>query len=69
MRSKEERGEKYRKIFSEYSNDYLAAYYVAAAEFEMDHGYGACEWCDKALAINPRYAPAKHLRKRAEGLL
>ena len=69
MRSKGERADKYREIFSECSNDYLAAYYVAATELEMAHGYSAREWCDKALAVNPKYAPAKYLRRQAEGLL
>ena len=69
MISKEERADRYREIFSKYSNDYLAAYYVAAAEVEMDHGHTAREWCDKALNINPKYAPAKHLRRKAEGLI
>ncbi len=69
MKSKDERADKYKEIFNEFSYDYLAAYYAAAAEFEMAHGYGACEWCDKALAVNPKYLPAKQLRKKAEGLL
>ena len=66
--SKQERSDRYRSIFKQNKNDYLAAYGVALAEFEMNHGGESAKWCNRALAINPRYLPAKQLLKRAKGL-
>lgn len=61
--------EAYTKMFREYNIDYLAAYLAAKAEFEMSHGSAAVGWCNKALAVNPRYYPANALKKQAEGLM
>lgn len=67
--SNEGRVEEYSRIFSEHKGDYLAAYYVALAYFNMSKGGASISWCDKALAVNPLYYPAKALRRRAEGLM
>ena len=69
MISKEERAERYVELFEHYNLDYLAAYYKALAEFDMSHGGTCIEWCDKALSINPKYLPAKRLRKKAMGII
>lgn len=69
LRSKENRAETYAAMFEEYPVDFLAAYYAGLAEFDMDHGSRAVGWCEKSLSVNPRYYPAKELKKRAEGLL
>ena len=68
LRSNRERVNVYSQMFNEYEGDYLAAYYAALANFEMDRGSQAVGWCDKALAINHRYSPAIRLRKRSVGL-
>ena len=69
LKSKETRVEKYSEIFRDYPKDYLAAYYVALAEFESDHGGSSVYWCEQALKINPLYLPAKQLMKKAKGLI
>ena|GEM_PF-6851250 len=69
MLSKEGRAERYEELFKAYRNDYLAAYGVALAEFDMYHGRKCINWCNTALSINPRYLPAKLLRKKAEGII
>lgn len=67
--SKEGRADSYREIFDIYDKDYLAAYGVALAEFDMYHGKQCIEWCDIALSINKRYLPAKRLKNKAEGII
>ncbi len=69
MISKEGRAERFAELFENYSEDYLAAYYKALAEFDMYHGGACIEWCDKALSINPKYLPAKILRNKAMGII
>ena len=67
--SNEGKVEAYERIFAENSFDYLAAYGVALAHFNMNQGGQSVSWCDKALAVNPLYYPAKALKRRAEGLM
>ena len=67
--SNEGKVEAYERIFAEHSFDYLAAYGVALAHYNMSQGRQSISWCDKALAVNPLYYPAKALKRRAEGLL
>lgn len=67
--SNESKVETYERIFSQHKDDYLAAYYVALTYFNMNKGGPSISWCDKTLAVNPLYYPAKALKRRAEGLL
>ncbi|MBQ7154230.1 MAG: hypothetical protein IJR85_01605 [Synergistaceae bacterium] len=69
LRSNREKADVYARMFEEYDGDYLAAYYVALANFNMGRGGQALTWCDKALAVNPLYYPAKYVRKKAEGIV
>jgi hypothetical protein len=69
LRSNREKAEVYARMFDEYDGDYLAAYYAALANFEMRRGGQSITWCDKALAVNPLYYPAKAVRKKAEGIV
>lgn len=67
--SKPGRIETYTRIFEAFDGDYLAAYYAGLAEFDSNDGQRSKDWCEKALAINPNYYPAKSLKRRAEGLI
>lgn len=63
------KSEEFAKLYRENNIDYLAAYSAALAEFNMYHGGAAVRWCDRALETNPRYYPAKSLRKQAAGII
>lgn len=69
MRSKQGRVERYTELLEHYGRDYLAAYGIALAEFEMDHGSASVDWCNRTLEINPKYLPAKQLKRKAEGIM
>ena len=60
--------EAYSNIFDEYGEDYLAAYQAALAAFNMKDGAESLSWCDKSLAINKQYVPARRLRVKARKL-
>ena len=68
IKNNEKKLEAYSNIFDEYSEDYLAAYQAALAAFNMKDGETSLEWCDKALAINKQYTPARRLRVKARKL-
>ena len=68
IKNNEKKLEAYSEIFEEYGEDYLAAYQAAQAAFNMKDGETALEWCDKALAINKQYTPARRLRVKARKL-
>mgnify|MGYP002854823197 CR=1 FL=1 len=69
MKSNSAKVQEYANMFSANTTDYLAAYYAALAEYNMNHGSASLAWCNRALKVNPRYYPANALRKKAEGLM
>lgn len=64
MRSPERMIERYEEMARDDPQDYLAAYRAGEVSFGIGRKGRAKIWLDKALSINPRYYPAKALRRK-----
>ena len=55
--------DKYVELAGSYENDYLAAYRAGVIAKNLKKKKDAAKWLDKALEINPDYAPAQEARE------
>ena len=66
---KEEKFDRYKRIYNANKYDYLAAYRLAQVSFEMGHNAQAMSWLNTCLDIFPNYMPARQLKKKVEGAM
>lgn len=68
-KGKEDRFDRYKRIYNANKYDYLAAYRLAQVSFEMGHNAQAMGWINTCLEIFPNYMPARQLKKQVEGAM
>jgi curli biogenesis system outer membrane secretion channel CsgG len=56
--------EKYVELANSYGGDYLAAYQAGRIAQQLKQKDDARAWCEKALAINPDYKPAREVLQK-----